>query len=660
MIKLLAPLGVVLALVLITVLADRPQPRADLRFINRGDLTTMDLHLMSWMQDLRIARMAWEGLVRHDVFTPDYTPQPTLATHWDISPDGTIYTFHMRREAKWSNGSPVLPSHLAYSWRRAMLPEVGSDYVKFFALIKGGQDFPKWRAAQLGEFAKRVKAGEIPPERRAAEAAALWDAAKKRFDETVAIRADDAAMTFTLELVRPVPYFLDILAFPVFSPVYPPLLEDHQSIDSATARLTWDTSWTKPPKAVFNGPMMLTSWRFQRDFRMERNPHYWNPSIITVDSISVPTVEDPNAQVLAFETGSVDWVSDVVVHYRADMLAAKQQFYSEHAADVERMRAEGLDPIEIDRRLPPDRRNRILSFPAFGTYFFNFNCNPTLSDGRPNPFHDPRVRRAFALAVDKRSLVDDVRRSGEPIASTLIPPDSIPGYESPKGLAFDPDAARRLLAEAGYPNAQGFIRVEILFNKEGGHDLIAQAIAKNWQKYLGVEIMLDVNELKVFREKLKSQNFMISRAAWFGDYGDPTTFLDINRYDDGNNDRKFNNASFESLLDRAAAESNAAARLALLTEAERLLVEQEFPLIPLFHYRQFYLFDPHKITGISSHPRSQQQMFLVDVFGDGKGTDQPRMQPLKPPKRKSSQRHAPLRTIATTRRRAAATGAPAC
>jgi oligopeptide transport system substrate-binding protein len=623
MLKLLLPVLAVLAAVLLTMAADTPTPKADLRIINRGDLGTMDLHQMSWLQDLRVARLVWEGLVRPDVNSPGYDVKPCLAESWTVSPDRLTYTFHLRKEAAWSNGRPVLPSHLAYSWRRAMLPETGADYAKFFGLIKGGSAFIRWRSDQLADFAKAASSATTSPADRGPRARELWEDTKRRFDDTVGIRADDDAMTLTVVLERPVPYFLDVLCFPVFSPLYPPLLEEHQSIDPQTARLRWDTSWTKPPKAVFNGPMTMTSWRFKRDMRLERNPFYWNPGALAVDSITVPCIEEPNAQVLAFETGAVDWVSDVAVAYRSEMLARKRDYYQEHQAEYDALHAQGLGPIEIDRRLPPDpqKRNTIHSFPAFGTYFYNFNCMPKLHDGRDNPFRDPRVRRAFAMTVDKSTLVSQVRRSDEPVARTLIPPGSIGGYTSPHGLDFDPAAAKELLAQAGYPDGRGFPTVEILFNSEGGHDLIAQSIARNWQDLLGINVILDVNESKVFREKLKGQDYMISRATWFGDYGDPTTFLDINRAGDGNNDRKFSSAAYESLLDKAQDEPDPAARMSLLSEAERLLVEDEVPLIPIFHYATFYLFDPHKLAGVSSHPRGVQLLYEFDILGDGKGPD---------------------------------------
>jgi oligopeptide transport system substrate-binding protein len=227
--------------------------------------------------------------------------------------------------------------------------------------------------------------------------------------------------------------------------------------------------------------------------------------------------------------------------------------------------------------------------------------------------------------MDKRSIVENVRRSGEIAAGVLVPRGTISGYVSPAGLGRDAAQARALLSEAGYPGGVGMPPIELLFNKDAGHDLIAQAIAKDWERELGVRIRLEQVEVKVFRERLKNADFMVSRAAWFGDYGDPTTFLNINRTGDGNNDRKYSSKEFDALLDRAEEAGSAGARMELLARAERLLVEEDLPLIPIFQYVQLYLFDATRLTGISGHARCEQQLFRVDMLGDGVGANQPLM-----------------------------------
>ncbi len=630
MLKLLAPAIALVLLLAVTLATDRPAPRADFTFVNRGDANTLDLHLMSWMQDLRLAHMLYEGLVRLDVFSKDYHVVPGVAERWDVSSDRRHYTFHLRSDAKWSNGRPVVARDFVFAWRRALLPDIGCDYIGQLQLVRGARAFSEWRSAALEAYHAEPARGGATAD-AASRAEALWGETLAKFDQLVGVRAIDDR-TLEVDLEHPTPYFLDLCAFPAFFPVYPPLVEAHSSINPRTAQVQTAPGWAKPPNLISNGPFMATSWRFKRDLRFEASPHYWNARSLKIRTIAVPSIEDGNAAVLAFQAGGIDWISDITPEYRAEMWAQKQAFYREHADLVASLRREvasgAIDQIELDRRLPDDPRAHIHVIPAFGTYWMNLNCLPTLRDGRVNPLADPRIRRALAMAIDKKQLCKEVLRCGEPPATTIIPPNSIAGYTPPKGLPFDPAAARALLAEvaasapanAGDP-ASSLGTIEILYNKDGIHDKIAQAVAKDWEKHLGLSVRLNIQEIKVFRDELKNQNYMASRGGWYGDYGDPTTFLDLHRKDDGNNDRKYFSKRYESLLDAALDEPNPDARLDLLSQAERILVEEDLPVIPLFHYVSIYQFNAHKIKGINSHPRTTQLMGLIDVFGDGIGKE---------------------------------------
>ncbi|HYE03817.1 MAG TPA: peptide ABC transporter substrate-binding protein [Phycisphaerales bacterium] len=625
MARLALPFLLLLTAVGAVLLGDAPGAPADFRFINRGDVSTLDPQKMSWMQDMRVARCVFEGLTRNDVFTSDCRVIPGVAERWEVAPGGLRYTFHLRPGARWSNGAPVTSRDFAYAWFRGLLPDTGCDYIGQFQVIRGGREFAAWRGRELAALAEARAAGRARPN----AGLALWEETLRVFADRVGIRTPDDR-TLEVELENPAPYFLDLCALAPFYPVYPPLVRRHERVDPATGRLTVEAGWTKPGRIVGNGPFVVAQWRFKRDMRLEANPHFWDAASLNIHSIVMPTVDDPSAQVLAFHSGAVDFLSDATPGYRADMIRQKQAFYREHQAECDRLRAEGHDPIQIDRLLPPDPRKNVHVLPTFGTYFYNLNCSARLSDGRPNPLADARVRRALAMAIDKRALTEQVRRTGEAVATTLVPTGAIAGYASPSGLAYDPGAARALLAEAGYPGGRGLTPIELLYNKDGEHDVIAQAVAKDWQQNLGVRVALVQKEIKVFRRDLKEQNYLAARGGWYGDYPDPLTFLDINRTGDENNDRNYSNPAYDALLARAAREADPAARLALLAEAERIIVEQDLPLIPLYRYVQVYMFDPHRVSGISPHPRLIENMFLIDVLGDGKGRDRPLAMPLFP------------------------------
>jgi oligopeptide transport system substrate-binding protein len=173
--------------------------------------------------------------------------------------------------------------------------------------------------------------------------------------------------------------------------------------------------------------------------------------------------------------------------------------------------------------------------------------------------------------------------------------------------------------------------VDILFNRDAGHDVIAQAVASDWERNLGVSVSLRQREIKVFRNDLKQKNYMVSRAAWFGDYGDPLTFLDLNRTGDGNNDRGFSYKPYDDLLEAADAELDADKRYDILSQAEKMVIEEQAPMIPIFHYNQVYLFDPHVLSGISPHPRQKQYLFLVDKLDPAAEPTKALEMPARPP-----------------------------
>ncbi|QYK47083.1 MAG: peptide ABC transporter substrate-binding protein [Phycisphaeraceae bacterium] len=628
MLRAFVPILLLIVALAISLAGDRPTPRADFTFINRGEVNTLDLQRMSWMQDLRVGRLLFEGLVQQDVFDPDYAIIPAAAESWRVTEDGLVYTFHLRDNLKWSNGKPVRASDFLFAWRRLLLPDTGGDYVRQLQLIRGAEDFTNWRLEALAQAAR----GDGPT------GSELWADTLAKFDELVHARApDDRTLIVTLD--HPAPYFLDLLAMPPFFPVYPPLVSQYERVDPITGRLIIESGWTKPGHIVTNGPFLLKTWRFKRDMRLRANPLHRLYDTLAIRTIAIPTVDDANAMVLAYRSGAADWVTDVVAPYRGDMYQQKLAFIREHQAEYDALKSQGLDEIEIARRLPDDPRNHLHVLPVFGTYFYNFNCSPRLADGRPNPLADARVRRALAMMIDKRAIAEGVRRVGEPVARTLIPPDSLAGYTAPAGLPCISDMhtqadrdtliaqARSLLAEAGFPDPSKMPAISILFNKDGGHDLIGQSIASDWQRHLGIPVNIDQKELKIFREDLKNKNYMVARAGWYGDYGDATTFLDINRIGDENNDRNYQNPAYDDLLRRASLEPDPRARLDLLQRAEAMLVEVELPFVPLFHYCNIFLFNAHKVSGINAHPRQTQNVYLIDILGDGKGPDTPRSTP---------------------------------
>lgn len=593
--KIAAPFALLVAAVLAAVATDRPQAPADYTFINGITVFTLDPQRMSYEQDLRMAHAIYDGLVRWNPYT--YEIIPGVAESWEESPDGLTYTFRLRDNARWSNGDPVTVEDFRYSWRRALMPDTAADYTTIFFKIRGAEAFFRWRADQLAAYAKRPAA-----ERTRAAALALREEANRAFDAMVGFATpDDRTIVVTLE--RPTPYFLDLCAFPVFFPCHPATVERFVSVDPDSGRLDQEYDWTKPPLLVSSGAYVVKSWRFKRDIRLEANPYYWDAANVVSKSVVALEIEDVNTRVLTFETGGADWETDVLVDYVGDMVREQRR----------------------------GERDTLHAVPRFGTYFWSFNCTPTLTDGRANPFHDARVRRAFALSVNKRDIVTKVRDLGETVADTLIPPGSIVGFDpgrTIKGLGYDPERGRELLASAGWADRDGdgfiedragtpFPTVEMLCSAGSYHDKIALAMGAMWEKSLGVRTRIVVKESKTYKDDLKRRDYMLARGGWFGDYGDPMTFLSLHVTGDGNNDRGYSDPHFDELIDRANAQRDPKERMRVLEEAERYTMEESLPVLPIWIYQDFHLYDPDTMYGVSGHPRQVQYLHWIGKRAKG-------------------------------------------
>lgn len=585
--KVAAPFLLLILAIAGAVATDRPQPPADYTFINGPTVFTLDPQRMSYEQDLRIAHAVYDGLVRWNPYTFEIIPG--VAERWEVSPDGLVYTFHLRPDARWSTGERITPDDFRYAWRRAVMPDTASDYSGLYFKIRGAREFFDFRVRQLRDYAARPASERTP-----AAAVALRDDANRAFDELVGFETPDES-TIVVTLARPTPYFLDLCAFPIFFPVHPPSVERYASVDPQSGRLDQRYDWTKPPKLVSSGAYIVTSWRFKRDMRLERNPFYWDASNVVSDSVLSLEIEDVNTRSLTFETGGADWDTNILTDYVPDLI---------------RLRAKGV-------------RNDVQSFSRFGTYFWSFNCTPRLTDGRDNPFHDPRVRRAFAMSVNKRDITDKVRQVGEQPTDVLIPPGSISGFDEQRrirGVGFDPAQARALLREAGWELRDGALRdangvvfptVEMLCSAGSYHEKVALAMGDMWEQHLGVRTRIVVKESKTYKDDLKRQDFMLARGGWYGDYGDPTTFLLLHRTGDGNNDRGYSDPRFDALMDAADAEIDPAKRMRLLEEAERYTMEETLPVLPIWIYTQFNYFHPEELFGVSPHPRHVQYLHWI-------------------------------------------------
>jgi oligopeptide transport system substrate-binding protein len=619
--KLALPAILLALLVLLLSSFDAAGPRADFTMVQSTDAFTLDPQRMSWQQDIRLGRAIHETLV---IMDPEHVGAlPGTAERWEVSADGLTWTFHLRADARWSNGDPVTAPDFVDAWRRAMLPDFAADYADFAAEIAGAHRLAAFRQAQLDAFAKLPAA-----ERTVERARELWKETLAKSDELVAMHAPDDR-TIVMTLAEPVPYWLSVIAFPVMAPVHRPTVERFSGFDAASGRRTLDAAWTKPGAMVSNGPYMLEDWRYKRRMRLVRNPHYWDRSLAAVGTIDILPIEDNNTSVLAYEAGGADFVTDVRVGYKAELAEQGRRWLEHHRAQYDARIAEGRTVDEALASLPAPQageRSDVHVIPNYGTDFYSFNCRPTLADGKPNAFASAGVRRAFALAVDKPALAERIIRVGEPVANTLVPPYGSAGYPSPAGLGHDPERARRELAEAGWSgraddgvpmrtDGTRFPTVDLLYSTGSPRYLeLSLALADMWRRELGVQVELRAKDSKFLKEDLRSGNYMVARGGWYGDYRDPTTFLNLSRTGDGNNDRGYSNPAYDALLDRAAAERDPATRMAILADAERLAVEVDMPILPITHYATMLLYDPVRVRGVTRDPSFDQRLSNIRVL----------------------------------------------
>lgn len=576
--RLFITIAAVCALLIGSLFLDRPHPRAEL-VAGYISIETLDAQLARASEDIRVAYALFEGLCTIDPYT--FTVEPGVAESWDISPDGTTYTFHLRNNVKWSNGDAITAGDFAFAWRLGLMPDTAPPYIEFLQYIRGGKAFTSWCIEKLARVQQMTD-----PLAQLAAAKRRVDESQRKFADLVGVRVIDDR-TLEVQIERPMPYFLEIITTWPLVPLHRPTIEAVTTLNPDSLMLRRDPLWTRPDVIVNNGPYRLVESRFKRFIRLEANPHYWAAARVGPRTVELISFNDPTAWFNGYSTG----VADVMFDAQYLTALAPELIADAHAGKRD-------DLIEID---------------GFATYYYCFNTRPNLPGGAPNPFTDSRIRRAFAICIDKRALVNEVTRLRQRTAGTFVPPGTIPGYDSPGGVIHDPDRARRELAAAGYPGGRGLPLIELSFNSNAGHELTAQAIARMWERELGVQVTTEPQEWKVYLSRRIAGDFMVCRSAWTGDYQDPTTFLDLFRTDNGNNDAGYANPRYDAMLDTAAAEQDPAKRMSLLSEAEKFLLEEEAALCPLYHYKFLNLHKPW-VEGVNDHPRDFQFFHLMRIL----------------------------------------------
>lgn len=451
------------------------------------------------------------------------------AESWEVSEDGLTWTFTMRDGLKWSDGSDLTAKDFEYSFKRLADPNTAAPY---------GQTV-------VGMIAGYAEATGNPD--------ADGNQTTEPNPDALGVEASEDGKTLTIHLSYPCSYFDKIAAFAAMSPV-----------QQATVETNGDSWCTQPDTFICNGPYMISEWTPSERIVLTKNPNYvggWDTSRIVSDTITLLLIEDEAAAYAAYNSGEAQLVKSVP----SDEIPSLTK-------------AEDGGDFYVDSNL--------------GTYYLSVNCER-------EPFTDPLVRKALSLAID-REYVSEVVMQG-----TYSPAHGIscPGITDADGSQFADNAnggtpyissdyeanleeAKSLLAEAGYPDGEGFPAITYSTNDQGYHMPLAEYLQTAWSE-LGIDVTIETVEWASFTPQRRAGDYDVCRNGWVMDYDDPSNMLELFQTGNGNNDGKYSNPEFDAAIE-ASKVADKATHFEQLHKAEDILME-DMGCIPVAYYNDFWL-----------------------------------------------------------------------
>ena len=457
--------------------------------------------------------------------------QPGQAESYEVSDDGLTWTFHMRDGLKWSDGSDLTAADFEYSFKRLASPDTAAPYAEtVVGMIDGYQD-------AIGNPDADGNTTTDPD----------WDALN--------VHASEDGKTLTIQLSYPCSYFDKLAAFVATAPV-----------QQATVEANGDAWCTEPDTFICNGPYMITEWTPSERIVLSKNPYYvggWDSSKIVSDTITLLLLEDSSASYAAYNSGEAQLVKDVPTDEIPSLTRAEDggDFY--------------LDEI-------------------MGTYYI------TLNDQK-EPFTDVRVRKALSLAIDRDYVANTIMQGIYTPATALVGPGIVDneGYFMDNANGGEPyigddyeanlEEAKQLMAEAGYPDGEGFPTITYSANDAGYHIPVAEYLQQAWGE-LGITMNIDKVEWSSFIPMRRAGDYDISRNGWSMDYNDPSNMLELFTTNNGNNDGKYANPAFDQVIEDSRV-ADKAAHFEKLHEAEDILMN-DAACIPVAYYNDFWLQSP--------------------------------------------------------------------
>jgi oligopeptide transport system substrate-binding protein len=490
---------------------------------NSTEPRSIDPHKTAGVPEANIMLNLYDGLTIYDPETGE--ARPNLATHWENNEDATVWIFHLRTDATWTDGRPITTEDFIYSWRRISDPATASPYSSLLYYVKNGQ------AINEGQIADPTQLG---------------------------VRAL-GPHTLEVTMERPTAFFASMTPHYAFAAVPRHAIEAHGE------------QWIQPGKHVSSGPFRLVKRVPYDRIVLEKWDGHWDAANVRLQRVVFLPVEDQNTAVNLYKANELH------------VLAGGGQ--SVPTAFVKALKGKKDFHVHAE----------------YGTYYYSLNVS------RP-PLNNPLVRRALNMAINKEEITEKYLGAGQVPATTFVPPGT-PGYPYPEAPRYDPEQARKLLAEAGYPGGKGFPKIEIFFNTLESHRQLAELIQNTWKRELNIPVELNNQEWQVFQRTRETRQYDIARDGWIADYLDPNTFLDLFQTDTLNNHPGWVNPKYTQLLEKANSSPDPKQRLELMAEAETILLE-EMPVIPLYYYASVKLRKPY-VKGWGSNPLDQHPLKFV-------------------------------------------------
>ncbi|MED3394249.1 peptide ABC transporter substrate-binding protein [Bacillus wiedmannii] len=505
------------------------------------EIPTMDVSKSTDTLGSQILGNTMEGLYRLD---KDNKPIPAAAESSTKSEDGKKYTFKLRKDAKWSNGDPVTAKDFVYAWQRLLDKNTAAEYAFIAFYIKN---------------AEAINKGEKP----------LTDLGAKAVDD----------YTLEVELEKPVPYFLNLMAFPS----YYPLNEKFVKEKGDKFGLEADTT-------LYNGPFVMASWKHEQGWQLKKNDKYWDNKTVKLEEINYSVVKEVATKVNLYDTGSIDFT--LLSGEFVDKYKSNKEEYGEYS--------------------------------EASTYFLRLNQK---RNGQDTPLKSKKLREAIALSIDKKGLANVILNNGSKATDQLVPkglatgPDGKDYQDTFKnGLKYDPKKGAAAWEAAKKELGKDQVTIELLSYDDGTAKKIADYFKDQIEKNLkGVTVN---TKIQPFKQKLKlesAQDYEVSFAGWSPDYSDPMTFIDMFESKSPYNQMSYSNPKYDEMVAKAGNEllSDPKKRWETLGKAEKLFLEEDAGLVPLYQTGRAYVMKQN-VKGIVKHNISPEYSFKWAYVTEGK------------------------------------------